>query len=1035
MPINKPNDIVHPANASHIDENFDAVFTRAQTKAEVDARFREITKNAKISLQLGQKDYLTPDEIDSRIASNLGGFRVSSIFADEVEIAASQYVGLTEAGDKWNEFDWILLGVSMVEAGGSRYRDFLPWSWIRADSIRSLSPTIAGAGIGNSQVSGGSHVLSSDTQTSLYLARTADNTLLVTADALIGVTLKIVVLGVKDEQASAFNSIQPIATGEVIVGTADTFPTEANSLEATIEGAANVWYLLGLDGQYHVLNGADLTALDNGAYAAAITDATSHDIGDFAIGTTSTGKLLITNSTTGTYEVSLFQINPVDETYRGSGKATLRYDVYGDATVEGGFDFYSTGGTDRITSASDLGTLVKIKLNESDAGGNDHSTYLEGLVTGDRIETSFGGGAVALTLTKAAAAADGIVTLDGQVDLSVPPITFPTTDAEYEVQFGIYKATQSDGVVNSLETEIDYYGDLQITLGRSIGDDLVTKITLPGAEGNAAVVIPPIETDPSLIGIGDPLAPLQVANPFTEADEAKLDGIESGAQKNVGEEFTTAFKTKLDGIEASAQANVGVEFTTADHTKLDGIAAGAQANVGEEFTAEFKTKLEGIEANAQANVGQTYTTAEKTKLGGIETGAEVNVGQEYTAAEQTKLDGIEAGAQKNVGSTFTATEKTKLSGIATGAEVNVGVEFTTDDHDKLDGIESGAEVNVGEKFTEALKTKLTGIETSATADQTAAEMVTALESLSDDARLDASAIKGIEQTFTSEDETKLDGIETNATADQTASEIRDSLAGLSDDDRLDVSSIKGTNAFTATDEAKLDGIAAGAQRNVGEEFTTAFKTKLEGVETAATADQTGAEMVTALEALSGDDRLDHTAVKGITPFTTEDETKLDGIETSATADQTAAELVTALQSLSGDDRLDASAVKGTGTGDEFVTTSVWTGEAAGESLNGVTIDNASGALDLIFGCYINNTLAFTAEEPRYDYTAGDMFYLYVPWALLTSETQFFVVQIDPNCAVGVKKLANNNVNFALKAGSIGPVVREVWLRRFVPSAD
>ena len=754
MPINKPNDIVHPANASHIDENFDAVFTRAQTKAEVDARFREITKNAKISLQLGQKDYLTPDEIDSRIASNLGGFRVSSIFADEVEIAASQYVGLTEAGGKWNEFDWILLGVSMVEAGGSVYRDFLPWSWIRADSIRSLSPTIAGAGIGNSQVSGGSHVLSSDTQTSLYLARTADNTLLVTADALIGVTLKIVVLGVKDEQASAFNSIQPIATGEVIVGTADTFPTEANSLEATIEGAASVWYLLGLDGQYHVLNGADLTALDNGAYAAAITDATSHDIGDFAIGTTSTGKLLITNSTTGTYEVSLFQINPVDETYRGSGKATLRYDVYGDATVEGGFDFYSTGGTDRITSASDLGALVKIKLNESDAGGNDHSTYLEGLVTGDRIETSFGGGAVALTLTKAAAAADGIVTLDGQVDLSVPPITFPTTDAEYEVQFGIYKATQSDGVVNSLETEIDYYGDLQITLGRSIGDDLVTKITLPGAEGNAAVVIPPIETDPSLIGIGDPLAPLQVANPFTEADEAKLDGIESGAQKNVGEEFTTAFKDKL-----------------------------------------------------------------------------------------------------------------------------------------------------------------------------------------------------------------------------------------------------------------------------------------ESVEKAATADQTGAEMVTALEALSGDDRLDHTAIKGITPFTTEDETKLDGIETSATADQTAAELVTALQSLSGDNRLDASAVKGTGTGDEFVTTSVWTGEAVGESLNGVTIDNASGALDLIFGCYINNTLAFTAEEPRYDYTAGDMFYLYVPWALLTSETQFFVVQIDPNCAVGVKKLANNNVNFALKAGSIGPVVRKVWLRRFVPSAD
>ena len=49
-------------------------------------------------------------------------------------------------------------------------------------------------------------------------------------------------------------------------------------------------------------------------------------------------------------------------------------------------------------------------------------------------------------------------------------------------------------------------------------------------------------------------------------------------------------------------------------------------------------------------------------------------------------------------------------------------------------------------------------------------------------------------------------------------------------------------------------------------------------------------------------------------FTDADESKLDGIEANATADQTGAEIVTALQGLSGNDRLDASAVKNLPTG-------------------------------------------------------------------------------------------------------------------------
>jgi len=68
-------------------------------------------------------------------------------------------------------------------------------------------------------------------------------------------------------------------------------------------------------------------------------------------------------------------------------------------------------------------------------------------------------------------------------------------------------------------------------------------------------------------------------------------------------------------------------------------------------------------------------------------------------------------------------------------------------------------------------------------------------------------------------------------------------------------------------------------------YTTAEETKLAGIETAATADQSAAEIKTAYES-----NADTNA------FTDADHTKLDGIEASATADQTAGEIKTAYES-------------------------------------------------------------------------------------------------------------------------------------------
>ena len=84
-------------------------------------------------------------------------------------------------------------------------------------------------------------------------------------------------------------------------------------------------------------------------------------------------------------------------------------------------------------------------------------------------------------------------------------------------------------------------------------------------------------------------------------------------------------------------------------------------------------------------------------------------------------------------------------------------------------------------------TKLDGIETAATADQTNAEIRTAVESASDS------------NVFTDADHTKLNGIEASATADQTNAEIRTAVEAATD-----------SNVFTDADHTKLNSIESSA---------------------------------------------------------------------------------------------------------------------------------------------------------------------------------------------------------------------------------
>jgi hypothetical protein len=173
------------------------------------------------------------------------------------------------------------------------------------------------------------------------------------------------------------------------------------------------------------------------------------------------------------------------------------------------------------------------------------------------------------------------------------------------------------------------------------------------------------------------------------------------------------------------------------------------------------------------------------------------------------------------------------------------IQINSDGHvDVLGNLDVGAGIDVIGNITctgtvdgrdvAADGTKLDGIESSATADQTAAEIRTLVESASDS------------NVFTDADHSKLNGIEASATADQSNAEIRAAVEAASD-----------SNVFTDADHSKLNGIEASA-----------------------TADQSNAEIRAAVEAASDSN-----------VFTDADHSKLNGIEASATADQTASEIV------------------------------------------------------------------------------------------------------------------------------------------------
>jgi len=383
--------------------------------------------------------------------------------------------------------------------------------------------------------------------------------------------------------------------------------------------------------------------------------------------------------------------------------------------------------------------------------------------------------------------------------------------------------------------------------------------------------------------------------------------------------FTDTLKSKLDGIESSADvtdtANVVAALTAGTNVAIaaDGTVSSTDTNttysVGDggltqkNFTSTLKTKLDGIEASANnyshpSAHSISFITGLQTALDGKVDDSQVltNVPENAVFTDTTYSVGDGGLTQNN----FTNSRKTKLEGIEASADVtdtaNVVAALTAGTNVAIaaDGTISSTDTNttysVGDggltqkNFTTTLKTKLDGIEASADVTDTT-NVVAALTagtnvSIGSDGTISSTDTNttysvgdgGLTQkNFTTTLKTKLDGIAANANNYSHPSAhsisfitgLQTALDGKVDDSQV-LTDVPSGAVFTDTTYSFQD--VQLSQNN----FTNADHTKLNGIESGATQDQTAAEIRALVESASDSN-----------VFTDADHTKLNNAGTQS----------------------------------------------------------------------------------------------------------------------------------------------------------
>ena len=334
--------------------------------------------------------------------------------------------------------------------------------------------------------------------------------------------------------------------------------------------------------------------------------------------------------------------------------------------------------------------------------------------------------------------------------------------------------------------------------------------------------------------------------PYIKAADVKatLNGVSTTA-------FTLANATTVAFTSAPASGASIIIYRDTDNDTRSATFFAGSAIKAEDLNSNFDQILytaQEIDNNALSTLGGTMT-------GNINLAKDIDIVYEGSTsnANETTLTVADPTADRTItfpdvtgtvvttGDTGTVANGMIAASAVTSAKIEDGTIVNADisGSASIQGSKIQASTSsVSGTMSAADKAKIDAIEAGATADQTAAEIRTLVQSATDS------------NVFTDADHTKLDGIETAATADQTATEIRTLVANASDS-------------------------------NV---YTDAEKTKLTGIETAATADQTASEIRSLVNSASNSNvyiDTHHAILDGATVTTAELNT-LDGITATTT---------------------------------------------------------------------------------------------------------------------------------------------------------
>ncbi len=522
-------------------------------------------------------------------------------------------------------------------------------------------------------------------------------------------------------------------------------------------------------------------------------------------------------------------------------------------------------------------------------------------------------------------------------------------------------------------------------------------------------------------------ATTSAAGSMSASDKSKLDGIEASATADQtgaeiksayeGESNTNAFtdteKTKLSGIETSADVTDTTNVDAAGAVMNSDNSTAAMGFVVDEdnMASNSATKVptqQSVKSYVDANSSDTtYTAGTGLSLSGttfnvdqialttVQTAANESAQLALTTQEGDIVVRSDQNKSyvKNSGTAGTMADFTELltptgavssvngnTGAITAAQIATAVEAASDSN----------------TFTDADHSKLNAIEASATADQTDSEIKTAYENNSNT------------NAFTDAEQTKLNGIatgaEVNVQADFNETDTNSDAfiqnkptiptnnnqltngAGFTTNQGT-VTGVSGTSPITSSGgTTPAIGISAATTSAAGS-MSSADKTKLDGVETNATADQTDAEIRAAVEAASDSN-----------VFTDADHTKLNGIE--ASADVTDATNVDAAGAVMNSD-LDGKGelLVGDGSGDP-------TALAAGT--NGYVLKaNSSTATGLEWAAVSGGGGLGNVVEDTTPQLGGN---LDVQSSEITTSTTNGDIVLNPNGEFGVVKIKGDSTN-------------------------